>query len=194
MFNSKSVFFSVIFSLCLALPALAGDDIKLGGKAVCRFSGGVEKFSKKIKSIENSFVIDSVNNSIELEFDGEFFNDEKDVSVNIFAPISDIDIQSLLSGELIYAESDEVDFSIFSSKGNDDFEITNMMDEGEIDDVQVLIQISENSNKGVSGDIKLRFLNTVSIDSNNNDEEIPNGKVVANCEFTNIPITKDELF
>lgn len=193
----KSIFIVLVF-FAFNLPVFSQSDaeVEIGGKASCRFSGGFEQFNKKIKSKENSFVIDLSNESIEFNIEAIFSTSGEDFAISVYAPISDINIDSLLSGKLINAKSFESELSLVKSTEEDSIEISNLDEDKDGLPIEspVLVKITNYSEatKEASGNIRIRYPNTILIQEENDDEEVANGKVVVTCSFKGVPVTFSE--
>ena len=186
-----------IFYLTNSAKAQSNDnEILIGGNTSCRFSGGAFKFKKLTGAEENSFVIKQKDNDIEFTIDGDFTTGSKDenVSVHLFIPAYNIDINSLLEGQKIVTQNNDVELSLSKSNAGNDLEITNIIEDDNGNPVEstILIQLKKMKNDSVNGNIKIRFLNTISIlssDQSTEDQQEDNGKVVVTCDIKKVPVT-----
>jgi len=186
------IIFMACFTFCI--PSFAQffeSDEEIGGTVECRFSGGIQKYNKKIK-FSNTIVIESTDGLIEFTFDGEALGKNEDVALYVFAPLSRIGEELFLSKiQALHSErTDEAEFSLLRIFSNDDeIEITNIDENGEVEESVVMVKIKKLKNKKASGSIKFRFPGTTLIkDINNNQTSTGNGKVVATCKFSGIPV------
>ena len=188
----------LLFAIGQKLPSYAQffSDEEEGGKVTCRFSGGVEEYSKKISLTgENLIVIDSDFNTVEFNFLGDTKLKGEEISLLLFAPLVDVGSDLFTSDENFNTSlTGEAELSLlrYEENGDVETEITNLSDNNEVDmeDAVVIVEVKSFRDKRASGNIKVRFPETVSIINHNNEETTTgNGKVVVTCEFLKVPVT-----
>lgn len=184
----------LVFNACfICVSAQFFSDEQTGGKVICRFSGDTDEFSKKVLlSGENSIVLDSTDNTVEFLFEGDNLTGKQDSSLSLFATIRGISPELFLSNDFHSALSNEAELAIGKSADDgEEFEITNLIDGSAEKNAVVNIQIKRLKNKKASGNLKVRFPETVAITTVNNMESVEeNGKVIVSCKFAGVPVSK----
>ena len=183
------------FSFVEAYAQFDSDDT--GGKSKCRFIGGTEKFKKKIKSVENSIIINEAEGTINYIVDAEFKSRKTETTFSLDSLVSDVDTEELVEAGIFSSISlgDDTFLSLDKVVGSKEVEVTNVTEDENGDSVEypVTIKLTKLEDDLASGSFKITFpetnAETFLEDSDEGLEPASNGRVTINCKFTNVPVT-----
>lgn len=171
-----------------------------GGKSICRFTGGKEKFKRRIKSQENSIIVNEAEGTIEYIVDAEIISSRTDTTFSLDSVVLDVDTEELITEGIVSSISLGEDTSLSLDKvvGSKEVEVTNVIEDENGDSIEypVTIKLTNFEDDLASGSFKVIFPETSAEtfleDSEEDLEPISNGKLTISCRFTNVPVTFEE--
>ena len=185
-------FINFLFLVNYSQVAFAEIEVSGDNVAICRISGGSEKVNKRIKSTENTILINSSKGTAIFAFETSSKLDGEDISLTISAQVTETNLDTLNSSKIVKSVNDKSQFILIKSKGDEDIQIQNLTKDKDGTQInsQILIQFTNyNSVKNLaSGNLKIRFPETI---ATHGDEETgnSNGKMVVTCKFSNVPVS-----
>lgn len=193
-------FLSVVFLTSVSSAYAQFDSDETGGKSVCRFTGGKEKFKKRIKSQENTIIVNEAEGTVQYIVNAEITSSKTDTTFSLDSIVLDVDAQELVEEGIVSSISIGEDTSLSLDKvvGSKEVEVTNVIEDENGDSIEypVTIKLTNFEDDLASGSFKITFPDTTAEtfleDSEEDIEPVSNGKLTISCRYTNVPVAFEE--
>lgn len=189
----KIVFCFVLLGLTINFSYAQGENIVVGGKAICTVGGKspVRKFTadgNRLLVLQSGGIS---KGSIQLQL---ISDTEKDLTdINILALLGETpDLNPFLNGKTISVESVDSTFDIKNTvkSTKTTFEVSNTISETQSYSFKTKLKVKKTKDNVVNGilNIKLKNSTFVKTSSENTESNPNNGKIVLRCKLKDIPL------